>query len=140
MYESVSYITKMSFVATSERNLLVIHNTMAAKIKSFKRLFIKKGLMMRTYEYINWLHTTSDYTGISEMITQLYSDLPPNWTMRYGKYMDLINYCMFLGLYRYKLDENDGKRLGLDCIAGLNTSHELGSAIEAKIRTIMNLD
>ena len=130
----------MSFVTTSERNLLAIHNTMATKIKSFKRLFIKKGLMMRTFDYINWLHTTSDYTGISEMITQLYSDLPPNWTMRYGKYMDLINYCMFLELYRYKLDENDGKRLGLDCIASLNTSHELGSAIEAKIRTIMNLD
>lgn len=127
----------MSFVTGSERNLLAIHNTMAAKIKSFKRLFIKKGLMMRTLDYINWLHMTGDYTGISEMITQLDSNLPPYWTMRYGKYMDLINYCMFLGSYRYRLDENDGKRIGLDCISTLNTSHELGSAIEAKIRSII---
>lgn len=110
---------------------------MAIKIKSFKRIFIKKGLMMRTFEYINYLHANDDYGGISTMINQLYSDLPPHWILRHYKYMELIEYCSFLEYYRYRINNAEGMALGLELIDRLNMGHELGRAIEAKVRSII---
>jgi hypothetical protein len=128
---------KSKFVTSSEKNLLSIHNDIAVKLKAFKRLFIKKGLMMRTFEYINGLHARKDYVGISEMIGQLYSDLPPHWTLRYHKYMELIDYCSFLEYSQYKMHHSDIALVGMEVIASLNMSHELGRAIEAKIRSVL---
>jgi len=131
-------MSKSKFITSSEKNLLSIHNVIATKLKAFKRLFIKKGVMMRTFEYINYLHARKDYVGISEMIGQLYSDLPPHWTLRYHKYMELIDYCSFLEYSQYKIHHTDMTVVGLELIASLNMDHELGRAIEVKVRSVLS--
>ena len=129
---------KSPFVVNSERNLLRIHNDMTTNIKSFKRLFIKRGKMMKTFDYINWLHRGGDYSGISRMISQLHSDLPPHWTPRHCKYLELIQYCMFLECYRERLDDEDGSMLAGELITTLDMGHELGRAIEKRVKLMLN--
>ena len=131
---------KSPFVVSSERHLLTIHNTMTPKIKSFKRLFIKRGKMMKTFDYINWLHQIGDYASISQMITQLYADLPHLWTPRHYKYLELIQYCIFLEYYRYKLDEEEGIMLAGELIDGLNLGHELGRTIEKRVKQMLHTE
>jgi len=128
---------KNTFVQTSERNLLAIHVTMVARVKAFKRLFLKRGLMMKTFDYINWLHHREDYKGISDMITQLYADTPYHWEPRYKKYKELINYCLFLEYYRDKASENEGIRLANKLFESLSLDHELGCAIKKRVQLIL---
>jgi hypothetical protein len=130
---------KHSFVEHSERRLLVIHNAIAAKVKAFKRIFVKKGLMMRTFDYINQLHENKDFKGISKMITQLqieYMDPQYRFNRDY-KYNELIGYCFFLEDYRIKKNDAEGIILGAELIGTLNVGHELGRSIEKKILQII---
>lgn len=128
---------KNTFVQTSERNLLAIHVTMVARVKAFKRLFLKQGLMMKTFDYINWLHHREDYKGISDMITQLYADTPYHWEPRYKKYKELINYCLFLEYYKDRASENEGILLANKLFEGLSLDHELGCAIKKRVQLIL---
>ena len=132
-------MNKMSskFVLTSERNLLTVHNTLASKLKSFKRLFIKKGLMMKTFEYICWLHQTQNYEGISDMVVQLYADTPYHWEPRHGKYKELIQYCLFLERYRVRDTEEEGYRLARELFDHLNVGHELGRTIKNHVQQML---
>ena len=125
------------FILTSERNLLTVHNTLASKLKSFKRIFIKKGLMMKTFEYICWLHQTHNYEGISDMVVQLYADTPYHWHARYGKYKELIQYCLFLERYRVRDTEEEGFRLARELFDHLNLGHELGRTIKNYVLQIL---
>jgi hypothetical protein len=130
---------KHSFVEHSERRLLVIHNAIAAKVKAFKRIFVKKGLMMRTFDYINQLHENKDFKGISKMITHLqieYMDPQYRFNRDY-KYNELIGYCFFLEDYRIKKNDAEGIILGAELIGTLNVGHELGRSIEKKILQII---
>jgi hypothetical protein len=111
---------------------------MANKIKSFKRLFIKKGKMMNIFDYINWLHRIGDYSGISRMASQLNSDLPPYWTPRHHKYLELIHYCIFLESYQEKLDDEEGAMLAKELINILDIGHEVGRAIERRVNHIIH--
>jgi hypothetical protein len=128
---------KNTFVQTSEKNLLAIHVTMVARVKAFKRLFLKRGLMMKTFDYINWLHHREDYKGISDMITQLYADTPYHWEPRYKKYKELINYCLFLEYYKDRASENEGVLLANKLFESLSLDHELGCAIKKRVQLIL---
>jgi hypothetical protein len=128
---------KNTFVQTSEKNLLAIHVTMVARVKAFKRLFLKRGLMMKTFDYINWLHHREDYKGISDMITQLYADTPYHWEPRYKKYKELINYCLFLEYYKDRASENEGILLANKLFESLSLDHELGCAIKKRVQLIL---
>ena len=131
-------MSKSPFVVNSERNLLRIHNDMTTKIKSFKRLFIKRGLMMRTFDNINRLHQAGDYSGISRMVSQLHSEIPPHWTPRHSKYLELIHYCCFLEFYRNRDDNEEAAIIAEDLISTLNMGHELGRAIEKRVKLILH--
>jgi len=130
---------KHNFVERSERRLLIIHNAIAARLKTFKRIFIKKGLMMRTFDYINQLYENKDFKGISKMITRLqieYNDPQYRFNRDY-KYNELIAYCMFLEDYHNKKNDAEGIILGAELIEMLNVGHELGRCIEKKILQII---
>ena len=110
---------------------------MVARVKAFKRLFLKRGLMMKTFDYINWLHHREDYKGISDMITQLYADTPYHWEPRYKKYKELINYCLFLEYYKDRASENEGVLLANKLFESLSLDHELGCAIKKRVQLIL---
>ena len=110
---------------------------MVARVKAFKRLFLKRGLMMKTFDYINWLHHREDYKGISDMITQLYADTPYHWEPRYKKYKELINYCLFLEYYKDRASENEGILLANKLFESLSLDHELGCAIKKRVQLIL---
>jgi hypothetical protein len=110
---------------------------MVTRLKAFKRLFVKRGLMMKTFDYINWLHHNEDYKGISDMITELYADTPYHWEPRYKKYKELINYCLFLEYYRDRVSENEGIRLANKLFESLSLDHELGCAIKKRVQLIL---
>ena len=124
------------FILTSERNLLSMHITIATRIKSFKKLFIKKGLMMKIFEQICWLHQTQNYECISDMVVQLYSVTPYHWEPRHGKYKELIEYCLFLEKYKIRDSEEEGYHLARDLFDRLNLGHELGRAIKKYVQAM----
>lgn len=126
-----------SFVTRSERYLLSIHNTISSKVKSFKRLFIQKGLLLRTFDYITWLYEKEDFNGIELVIMQLHSQVPVHWSPRYYKYYELIDYCVFLISYNRNLTAIEGLTAATDLIATLNLGHELGRRIEKKVLDIL---
>ena len=126
----MAYLKKLEpLVTTSERALLKTHITIAGKIKCFKKLFVK-GVMIKTFEYINWLYAKKKYVAILRVIEQLStSSYQPSKSY---KAKELIRYCEFLlsdvcGHCKECLDE---------LIASLNTTHELGQRIEKEARKI----
>lgn len=127
-----------SIIEKSEQRLIMIHNSLAAKVKSFKRLFIKRGLMMRTFDYINYLHQKGYYSEIRRMMSDLYKDLPHLWQPRYGKYIDLIKYCQFLESYHRRKSDTEGIILAKELIGSLDMGHELGNAIQKQVNRILN--
>jgi len=127
-------MSKSPFFTSSERNLLIAHNTIASRIKAFKRNFIRKGQMMKTLDYINSLHKKSDYIAIARVSQVLEQTMPPHWVPRHFKYMELISYCLFLQEYRTLTDPNDIVNLTNSILGTLNMGHELGRAIERSVR------
>ena len=116
------------WVRTSERHLREAHETVALKLKRFKRIFIQKGEMMKTFDHINRLHDSKNYKGIQRVIRMLYRDMPPHWMPRYHKYKELIRYCQFLEDIRFA---NGVERANLieDLRNSLDMGHEVGVSI-----------
>ena len=131
---TASAMPKSPFTTMSERNLLIAHNTIAARIKCLKRFFIKKGEMMKTFDYINSLHQKGDYIAIDRVCTLLEQDITPSHRPQYFKIRELINYCVFLDELRYIRDSHMLAALVSDMIDTLNIGHELGRAIERRVR------
>lgn len=129
-------VSKEPWVRESERNLVVVHNTISSRIKSIKRTFFKKGQMMKTFEYINSLHDKNDYVAIERVIRLLRKEMPPSWSSspRYYKYQELIAYCEFLVEIRNATDPYTISRCAVNLIESLNMGHELGRVIERRVR------
>jgi len=112
----------LQWVERSEKRLLAAHESMALKLKQFKRIFISKGTMMKTFDHINRLHDSGNYKGIRRVVEMLYRDMPPHWSCRYHKYEGLIRYCEFL-------ESSQRANLLEELRASLNMGHELGRGI-----------
>ena len=124
MLQWIDTLNNKPWVSTSERNLLAAHDTMALRLKRVRRIFIKKGKMMKTFDHINRLHDTRNYKGIQRVADMLYRDMPSPWSPRHHKYHELIGYCQFLKEIRA-----GGEGLLEELRASLNMGHELGDAI-----------
>lgn len=139
MYLWLNKVSKSPFVIKSERNLLITHNTLASGIKAAKRLLIKRGKMMKTFDYINRLHSKEDYTAIERVIQTLYGEIKPehiHQSNRY-KYYELIGYCIFLQEYKYVKDGAMLASMAKDLLDTLNVGHELGRSIERRVKMLV---
>ena len=122
-----------NWIVKSEKRLLNVHNNIASKLKSIKRVFISKGQMMKTFDYINSLHAKNDYRGIETMISMLHNNLPPIHSPRYHKYQQLIDYSIFLIEIKNIDNYNECNILAYDLIQSLNVGHELGCNIQNRV-------
>lgn len=121
----------------SERQLLAIHNILTAKLKSLKRVFIKKGEMMTLFDSITSMYKNNDYSSILKISIALEKSIPHHWSPRYNKYYELIYYCMFLKNYHNRISDLEGLELASEILSNLNLGHELGRAIEKNVMQIL---
>jgi len=103
--------------------------------KAIVKLFIKQGLMMRTFNHINSLYESGDSIGLRNMVSVLLKEKKICTVHRQYKYEELIRYCEFLTQIRgSKTFQNT--HLGSDLIDTLNLDHELGRAIRERVNQI----
>ena len=139
IHTMLSKMSQSPFYIKSERNLLLTHNTLASAIKRTKRLLMKRGKMMKTFDYINRLHEKNDNAAIERVVDILYSEIKPDHihqSNRY-KYYELISYCYFLQEYKFVNDATTLADLATDLIKILNMGHELGRSIERQVKMIV---
>ena len=125
-----------------ESSLLDFHNNFTPYIKSMKKVFIKKGVMMSKFDYINSLYDSNNYIGINIIVDMLYREYSsiPFYSQRYTKYEELIHFCEFLLLFfnntiRYHVIREEGCKL----IHNLNMGHELGIKIAKRVSKMLKL-
>ena len=130
----MNYLCNLSWIKTSERNVLKAHTEFILNIKPLKKVF-RKGKMMKIFEYINTLYYKNNFRAIERIQTQLFQDMPKFYQIHYNKYNELISYCQYLLDSRH-LDIVSKKEYGNNLIKTLDKVHELGSCIEKQILII----
>jgi hypothetical protein len=115
---------------------------MALFVKTLKRVFIKKGIMMSEFDYIMSHYHDRNFAAITRTIWRLHKDYleTPFHGQRYFKYKELMAYCEFLLLFEdYSMNRTLIRNNGAKLLASVNLGHELGTNIQLNVTILLKL-
>ena len=101
-------------------------------MKELNKLLNGNGVMLNKFHHITKLYEIGDHDGILLMYCHLNEDIQHASSRRYHKFKELINYCLFLDMFR-GLEIFVRNPLAKELIDSLNLEHELGRSIKKKV-------